>query len=913
MAVRHALERPLTAVPRRVRLLLAGLLAVALAGTGFVLLPASADTISGGTLTVGTTTTVTSTTADDVYRYTLDVPAGVRLALRSQPSGTPSRVNAGVFANDYGSGLVAGGDLGNQTGDPTLLTVAPQPSARTFFVELTVQVPGVLPVAVSTITDLGPTPLAFGTDTTVTLTEPGQEATYTVQGVPGHRLGPTVISAFPSSANLRVALSGPGISTVTLFTGGSTVPGWVMQEGTYALRVYTLSKATGSLTLRVDDVQDVTTPVTLDTDQTVNLSTVWTQAAQPFTRVPGAYLRVDVLSADLKLEDGTPGSAQLSVLPTSSVGTTGGTIRPSTTTQTFVSTYPMNDATTGTLSIKPGTGVTGTITYRLTAVPENPVAPLTFGTTVPVDLSPAGATRRYSLTLAAGQRYEVRVSDLALTGTSTTQPRLAVQLRDPSRNTVELLGTAVPGTTFTKIVKRDTGGDYLLQLDPSDSWVGSAKLLVRPLVDQTVPLALGGTATGTFEAPSDTVLFAVPGRPSGTTPSLTVAAIALTSESGPAQVSVAYQQDGQYVGSSELLVSPAAAGRTFAVPAQLDLTRDWQVRATVPRGVTGTVTLGLREPVRTARTVALGAATPVNFAAFGDTTELTFTAHADRRLVVERSGSAAAGSTLQLRAADGTSVDPVFSESGWTEFPLTTAAGPLTLVVGPDPQDPRTGTLTVLVREVKDPVLAAGRPVKVTFGEAQNPRLVVNAHKGEKITLDLSATTWTPTEQPVIVSLITPTGTSRLGPVQPGGSPFLDVSLGPVPADGRYTVELDPQGRATGSLVAAVRLVRDPPTRVVRLGVPVRLDLREPGQVARLKLTLPSLTGQVSWSGSVGGGLTGRLDLSGPGGTFVHADISPAGTFSSTPLAAGEYEVIVDPDGRSTGTTTLTFTAVAAG
>lgn len=917
MAVRHALEHPVKKLPRRFRLIAAAVLGVALAATGLVLMPANAETISNGEMAIGATTTVTSTTVDDVYRYTLPVPAGMRVALRSQPSDTPSRLNVGVYANDYGSGLVAGDDLGNQAGDPTLLTVQPQPSARTLYVQLTVKVAGVLPIAVATISDIGPLPLAFGTDTTVTLTEPGQEATYTLEGIPGHRLGPTVVSSFPSSANLRVSLSGPGISTVSLFTGGSTVPGWVMQAGTYKLRVYTLSKATGSLTLRVDDVQDVTTPITFDAEQTVSLSTVWTRSAQPFTRVPGASLKVDVLSADLKREDGTPGTAQLSVVPNTNGSGLSGTIRASAATQTFMSPAAMSDSSTGTLAIRPATGVTGAITYRLTAVPEIPVQPLTFGTTVPVDLEPVGTSRRYSLTMAAGQRYEVRVSDLVLTDSNSTLPRLTVQLRQPSNNTVETLGNAIPGKAFIEVVRRDTGGDFVLELLPGETGVGSAKLLVRPLVTQTVPLQVGGAAaTGTFEAPSDTVLFAVPGRAGGTTastPSLTVDAIALTSETGTAQTSVSYLQDGEAVGSYELLTSPAGAGRTFAVPAGLDLTRDWQVRASVGRGITGSVTLSLREPVRTAKTVALGATTPVTFAAFGDTTELTFTPHPDRRLVVERTGGAAAGSTLQLKAADGTAADPVFEAQGWTEFPLTTSAKPLTLVLGLGPQDPRTGTLNVVVREVKDPVLAAGRPVRVTFSEAQNPRIVVNGHQGEKLTLDLSATTWTPDSQPVIVSLITPTGTSRLGPVQPGESPFLDVSLGPLPADGRYTVELDPQGRAAGSLVAAVRQVRDLPQQIVRLGVPVRVDLRRPGQVARFKLTLPTLTSQVSWSGSVSPGLTGRLDLSGPGGNYFSATISPAGTFNTSTLVAGDYELIIDPENRSTGAATLTFTAVPAG
>jgi hypothetical protein len=65
----------------------------------------------------------------------------------------------------------------------------------------------------------------------------------------------------------------------------------------------------------------------------------------------------------------------------------------------------------------------------------------------------------------------------------------------------------------------------------------------------------------------------------------------------------------------------------------------------------------------------------------------------------------------------------------------------------------------------------------------------------------------------------------------------------------------------------------------------------------------------VSWSGSVSGGLTGRLDLSGPASNYSHADISPAGTFNASPLAAGDYDLIINPDDRSTGVATLTFTA----
>ena len=148
-------------------------------------------------------------------------------------------------------------------------------------------------------------------------------------------------------------------------------------------------------------------------------------------------------------------------------------------------------------------------------------------------------------------------------------------------------------------------------------------------------------------------------------------------------------------------------------------------------------------------------------------------------------------------------------------------------------------------------------------------------------------------------------GRIGLGSVQLVPQPFLD--LGVLPVTGDYAIEFDPQGQVAGSFVALVGQVLDL-HREIGLGSPTTVPLTRPGQTATLTVRVPAGV-QLSWAATLRGGLVaGDLRLSGPGGLFVDAPLSTGGTFPTGPLAAGEYQVQLDPFDRATGSATLTTT-----
>jgi len=128
-----------------------------------------------------------------------------------------------------------------------------------------------------------------------------------------------------------------------------------------------------------------------------------------------------------------------------------------------------------------------------------------------------------------------------------------------------------------------------------------------------------------------------------------------------------------------------------------------------------------------------------------------------------------------------------------------------------------------------------------------------------------------------------------------------------LPVTGDYAIEFDPQGQVAGSFVALVGQVLDL-HREIGLGSPTTVPLTRPGQTATLTVRVPAGV-QLSWAATLRGGLVaGDLRLSGPGGLFVDAPLSTGGTFPTGPLAAGEYQVQLDPFDRATGSATLTLT-----
>ncbi|MFZ0160434.1 MAG: hypothetical protein WAL50_15515, partial [Kineosporiaceae bacterium] len=195
----------------------------------------------------GTLTLGTPTSTDwETYVYRVTVPAAQRFALTSAASDTPTEGNLYVFDNAAGT-RVGTGSFGSVADlAGRSIEVAPAVTARLLRVEFEVHGAGVLPFTPVTATDLPDRPITWGTPTNVTLDQPFRQATLTFSGIAGHRMGVAVNgSTFPAQG-LTVTVEGPH---------------------------------------------------------------PWTGVKQTHAPMPGARLRLEVLSSTLQHTDGTPGQA----------------------------------------------------------------------------------------------------------------------------------------------------------------------------------------------------------------------------------------------------------------------------------------------------------------------------------------------------------------------------------------------------------------------------------------------------------------------------------------------------------------------------------------------------------------------------------------------------------------------------
>ena len=214
---------------------------------------------------------------------------------------------------------------------------------------------------------------------------------------------------------------------------------------------------------------------------------------------------------------------------------------------------------------------------------------------------------------------------------------------------------------------------------------------------------------------------------------------------------------------------------------------------------------------------------------------------------------------------------------------------------------------------VPTPIVAGGEPVTVmTTAPGEDAMLAFSGAASQRISLLISGVTIGSSSCcSAKVSILNPDGSKLVPPTYVGTSGgFVDTRT--LPANGAYTVVVDPQGTATGS--ATLTLYDVPPDATASTapgGGPVTVTTTVPGQNA-----------QVSFSGSAGQRVSLKVNASccsirisilSPGGsTLVPPTYAGSGTFFDTRTlpASGVYTIVVDPQGAATGGVTLTLYAV---
>ncbi|MDQ3777917.1 MAG: hypothetical protein M3310_03485, partial [Actinomycetota bacterium] len=470
-------------------------------------------------------------------------------------------------------------------------------------------------------------------------------------------------------------------------------------------------------------------------------------------------------------------------------------------------------------------------------------------------------------------------------------------------------GTA-GGFIDTKVLP--VSGTYAIVVDPQSSATGSVTLtLYNVPADVSRTIVPGGSAvTVTTTVPGQNAKVTFAGT-AGRRISLNAGSVTMSS----AKVSILAPG-----GTTLVPATTVGTGGAFIDTKTLASTGTYTIVVDPQSTATGSMTLTLYDVPPDASAVAVpdGAAVTVTTTTPGQNAGVTFDGAPDQRVSVQLSGvtigtSACCSTKVSILKPDGTTqVAPVNvgTSGGFIDATTLTVAGTYTIFV--DPQGAATGSATVkVVTEASSAIVPGGPAVTVTAASpGSSAQLTFAGSAGSRVSLAMTAVTISN----ATVSIRKPDGTTLVSAtgIGPSGG-FIDATT--LPVSGTYSILVDPQGTATGSMTLRLYDVpADVAVAIVPGGADVAVSMTTPGQNARLTfdgavdqrvfLKLGNVTIGSSTCCST------KVSIMRPDGrALVTASVGTSGGFIDTkklPLA-GTYGIVVDPQAAAVGGITLTL------
>ncbi len=270
-------------------------------------------------------------------------------------------------------------------------------------------------------------------------------------------------------------------------------------------------------------------------------------------------------------------------------------------------------------------------------------------------------------------------------------------------------------------------------------------------------------------------------------------------------------------------------------------------------------------------------------------------------LTLSRGGGSPAAAQTATAPPASISLAPAQTNAN---VPLASATNPL--AASPTAPSPgavnAAGTISTDGTPVGVKIATAGQKARLTFAGTAGQAIAVQASKA---TFQSCGTT---------VSILKPDD-APLGPPQSicGGAGFLDPQS--LPASGTFTLLVSPDGTTTGQVTLAAYVVVDATGTIVPDGAPVDIAITTPGQRARYAFSGKAdqiVAVQASKGAFEGCGTT--IAILKPDGSRLgspQAICGGGGFLDQLSLPAdGSYTLLVDPDGATTGTATVTMYTV---
>jgi hypothetical protein len=389
----------------------------------------------------------------------------------------------------------------------------------------------------------------------------------------------------------------------------------------------------------------------------------------------------------------------------------------------------------------------------------------------------------------AAQRISVQISN-------ATFPFALVSIVKPDGSALVNSRFIGPGSSFLDTTSLPSAGTYAVAIDPNGASTGSATVQVYDVPpDAGGPITPGGapvTVGTTVPGQNGRLTFA---GTAGQRVSLKIADVSYSSAT--AQL---LDPSGNAVGGSVLF----GTGGGFVDTRTLPSTGTYAITVDPPNTATGSATFTLYNvPPDVTGTITPGSTFVTSISDPGQNASYTFNGTAGQRISLKIGPSTMSMGYVSITGPNGVEVvsRTLFSSfEAFVDARTLPTTGTYTLAV--DPYNDATGFAMIAVYDVPADASAAltvGGPAQsITIATpGQNGRVTFTGRAGQPVSIALTNITI-----PIsFVSILKPDGTELVSNQLVGPWPKTIASTPTV--DGTYTIVIDPQGTATGSMTLA--------------------------------------------------------------------------------------------------------------
>jgi YD repeat-containing protein len=748
--------------------------------------------------------------------------------------------------------------------------------------------------------------ITAGTPLTVTTTAPGQSARYIFTGTAGQHVSLSLTnSTYAGCLSLSASIlkqdgSSLGSSNTcgsTLYIDAVTLP----FSGTYTVLVDPQGSSTGSATLLLSAFNDVTGTITPGTPLTATTTFAGQNALYTFSGSAGQQVSLNITNSTY------PGCLSLTGRI---LNPDGSTLGSSSTCGSTLLVDSLKLATTGTYKvvIDPQGTSTGSANVVLNVF-NDITGTITAGTPITATTTTVGQNALYTFSGTSGQQITVNITNSTFAGCLS----LTARVLNPDGSTLGSNSTCGSTLLLDSLTLGSTG-TYTVVIDPQGTATGSATVLLSSFSDITGTITPGTPVSVTTTAIGQNARYTFTGA-AGQQVSINMSGS--TYVGCNAVVVSIVKPDGSTLGSAGICNSSTG----FLDSQTLPTAGTYTVRVDPQGTTTGSVTVLLNTFADVTGTITAGTTLTTTTTTAGQNAFYTFSGTTGQQVSINLSGSTYVGCnavTVSIVKPDGTTLASASICNGATGF-LDSQTLPTTgtYKVKVDPQGATTGSVTVLMNFFADVTgtITAGTPVTATTTvPGQNALYTFTGTSGQQVSVNLTGSTYTGCNA-VTVNILKADGTSL------GSTSLCNTSSGllntvTLPADGTYTVKIDPQGTTTGSITAQLNNFADV------------LGTITPGTAVTITTTISGQNARYTFSGTAGQQVS--LNLS--GSTYVGCNavvvsiLKPDGsTLGSTGLCntatgfldsltlptTGTYTVFVDPQGTGTGSITVLLNSFA--